>query len=54
MDELLTKFTQEQLLSELEKGNYWYSDGGFYSGGKKLMNERPVSVENAVYFRFYS
>ena len=54
MDELLSVYSQEQLLSELEKGNYWYSDGEFYSSGKKPVTERRVSVENAVYFRFYS
>lgn len=54
MDDLLTKFTDEQLISELEKGHYWYSDGEFFSNGEKGRGERPISVENAVFSRFYS
>lgn len=54
MDELLNKFTEDQLISELEKGHFWYFDGKFYSNGEKLKSKRPASVENAVYFRFYS
>ncbi len=54
MDELLNMYTNEQLLSELEKGHYWYYGGSFYSNREKLRNERIVSVENAVFFRFYN
>jgi hypothetical protein len=54
MDALLNNYTQEQLLSELEKGNYWYFNGKFHSNPEQLLSERPVSVENAVYYRFYS
>jgi hypothetical protein len=54
MDALLNNYTQEQLLDELEKGNYWFFNGRFHSNPEQLMSERPVSVENAVYFRFYS
>ena len=54
MDALLNNYTQEQLLNELEKGNYWYFNGRFHSNHEQLMSEKPVSVENAVYFRFYS
>lgn len=54
MDELLNMYTHEQLVSELEKGRYWYSNGKFYKNVDKSLNERQASVENAVYFRFYS
>ncbi len=54
MDELLNMYTQDQLLSELEKGHYWYFNGSFHSNVDQLNTERPASVENAVYFRFYS
>ncbi len=54
MDELLKMYTEEQLLSELGKGHYWYSNGQFYSKVEEARNKKPTSVENAVYFRFYS
>lgn len=54
MDELLSRFTQDQLISELGKGHYWYSNGRFYASADKVKNEKPTNVENAVYFRFYS
>lgn len=54
MDDLLNMYTDEQLISELEKGHYWYSDSKFYSNDEKKAGERLTSVENAVYFRFYS
>jgi hypothetical protein len=54
MDDLLTRYSNEQLLSELEKGHYWYSDGTFYSNSEKVRREKPISVENAVFFRFYN
>lgn len=54
MDEMLSKYTDEQLLSELENGHYWYSDGSFYTSNEKLLNSKFASVENAVYFRYYS
>jgi hypothetical protein len=54
MDELLNTYTDEQLLSELEKGHFWYYDGRFFSNNETPINKRPTNVENAVYFRFYS
>jgi hypothetical protein len=54
MDELLTRFSEEQLLSELEQGHYWYCDGIFCSGGEKMRFESPISVEYAAYYRFYN
>ena len=54
MDELLSMYTQEQLISELGKGHYWYSNGSFYTSAEEAMSKKPTSVENAVYFRFYS
>lgn len=54
MDELLTGFTSEQLLTELEHGHYWYDDGRFCSNGERMRSDRPISVENAVFFRFYN
>lgn len=54
MDELLNMYSEEQLLSELGKGHCWYFDGNFYSNTEKLVNKKLTSVENAVYFRFYS
>jgi hypothetical protein len=54
MDELLTRFSSERLLYELEKGNYWYTDGKFSSSGESVRTEKPISVENAVFYRYYS
>jgi hypothetical protein len=54
MDELLTQYSQEQLLSELEHGHYWYFDNGFHSTKERMKVEKPASVEYAVYFRYYS
>lgn len=53
MDDLLTMYSQETLLSELEQGHYWYYDGKFHSNADRS-GVRPTSVENAVYYRFYS
>ena len=53
MDDLLTSYTNEQLISELEQGHYWYSDGRFFASAEKLTHRKLTSVENAVYFRFY-
>ena len=54
MDDMLSAFSDDRLISELEKGHYWYSGGNFYSNWDSRMGERPTSVENAVYHRFYS
>lgn len=54
MDDLLSVYSDEQLISELGKGHFWYYDGKFYANGEKLRSKKPTSVENAVYFRFYS
>ena len=53
MDDLLTGYTEDQLLSELEHGHYWYYDGNFHSSDEKPSGEHPTNVENAVYFRYY-
>ena len=54
MDALLSKYTEEQLISELGKGHYWFADGTFYDKDKKPNNKKTASVEYAVYFRFYN
>ncbi|NLT15771.1 MAG: hypothetical protein GXY05_15710 [Clostridiales bacterium] len=54
MDDLLTMFSNEQLLVELEKGHYWYTEGRFSASGESVRTEKPISVENAVFFRFYN
>jgi hypothetical protein len=53
MDALLSKYTDEQLISELEKGHRWFHDGDFCASPEKLAEERFISVENAVFYRYY-
>lgn len=64
MDDLLNKYTYEELVAQLEKGRYWYMGGEFFTDDErtelikeKLSDDHPYAnltftcVENAVYFR---
>ncbi len=61
MDEILSGYTYDELVRELERGHYWYYNGSFCSDEERdaILMENPdedlsdrfISVENAVYFR---